>query len=251
MQTERDLYVGIGALASLLLLVSFGTVGLLLRMSPAIDRILRENVASLEASEEMLAALALAGPGQAAAPVEARFRAGLRRARANITEAEERPVIARLEAAAAGALRGEPADRATAVEALVELHAVNAASMRRADERARQLGLGGAWAIVFLSCVALAVSAAVLRRLRQRLVAPLQELSSTLDAASRGDRHRRCRSMNAAPVELARVLTKVNALLDRAAPDPTQAVAAPPADERDLTGPHALATDAAAKEPVL
>jgi hypothetical protein len=236
MQTERDLYIGIGALVALFLLVAFGTVGLLMRMSPAIERILRENVASLEASEEMMAALALAGPAQAQAPIEARFRAALRRAKTNITEEQERPALARLEAAAPGALRGEPGDRAIAVEALVALHRVNAASMRRADERARQLGLGGAWAIVFLSCVALAASAAVLRRLRQRLVAPLQELSSTLDASSRGDRHRRCRPMSAAPIELARILTKVNGLLDRAAPVPREELEAQQPDDGAAIG---------------
>jgi hypothetical protein len=251
MQTERDLYVGIGALVAMLLVVSFGTVGLLMRMSPAIERILRENVASLEACDEMMAALALAGPGQAEASIAARFREALRRAQANITEAQERPALARIEAAAPGALRGEPADRAAAVEALAALHAVNSASMRRADERARQLGLGGAWAIVFLSCVALAVSVAVLRRLRQRLVAPLQELSSTLAAASRGDRHRRCRPMTTAPAELARILLAVNGLLDRAALAPIEETAGlpSPSDARDPTGSHALEPAGPAKEP--
>jgi methyl-accepting chemotaxis protein len=216
MQTERDLYVGIGALATILVLVSFGTVGLLMRMSPAIERILRENVVSLEASDEMMAALALRGAVEPEARLDTRFREALRRAQANVTEDEERPALELIAGHASGALRGDPADRAATVEALSTLHRVNSAAMRRADEQAKQLGIGGAWAMVFLTCLALGVSWAVLRRLRQRLITPLLELSTTLDAASRGDRHRRCRTMHA-PAELARIMAAVNALLDQSA----------------------------------
>ena len=53
MQLRREFLVGLGILVVLNVLFAFGAIGLLLRMSPAIERILKENVSSGEAADEM------------------------------------------------------------------------------------------------------------------------------------------------------------------------------------------------------
>jgi hypothetical protein len=59
MNLRREVVAAFAAMIVILLLTSFGAVGLFARMSPAIERIIQENGYSLEAGERMLASLAL------------------------------------------------------------------------------------------------------------------------------------------------------------------------------------------------
>lgn len=214
MELRRDLLIGIGALVAFNILISFGAIGLLSRMSPAIERILQENVYSIEAAEEMLALVARARDEPLDAQARDGFERALARAQSNITEPEEEPVIARIRQSWPAVQYGDWVARATLVEALQELVAINRDAMRKVDREAQRLGTAGAWSAVFISFVGFMLSIAVIRRLRRRILTPLADLYSTLEAARLGDPYRRCTAVDA-PLEIKRIFHSVNRLLDR------------------------------------
>ena len=213
MELRRELLLTIGALVLLNLFLAFGAIGLFVRMGPAIERILQENVYSTIAAEEMLAELAEAG-GETLTP-EARARVGqaLDNAKRNVTEEEERPVLAALERALPSAMEVEPDGRRQAVASVRQLIQINRDAMRKVDEEARRLGGAGAWAAVFVGFVSFLLSVFVVVRLQKRVVRPLVDLHQVLEGAREGDRLRRCRLADA-PREVIQVTQAVNRLLD-------------------------------------
>lgn len=214
MKLRRDLLISIGSLVALNLLVALGTVALLSRMGPAIERILLKNVTSIELAERMLGILA-AGGGQPLSPEQrAVFVDALARAEANVSEPSEREVVARIRAQHEAALRGEAPAIASTVVALQGLVAVNRSAMREQDRMAQRMGTAGAWSAVFIGLLGFLASLAVMRRLRRYVLEPLAELYGTLEAARKGDRFRRCTASDAAP-ELKRILQMINQMLDQ------------------------------------
>lgn len=204
------------ALLALQVVTSLSAITLLTRMSPAIEHILTENLSSIRSAEQMLAALT----GAARTPEEeaarrAAFDEALALARDNVTEAEERPALAAIEANRARALEGDPEARRAAVEAILELSRVNHVSTERADLRARRLGSAGAWAAVLLGGVGLIVSVLLIRRQLRRVALPLAELQATVQAFRQGDRHRRT-NPSGAPAEFREVGKALDELIDRA-----------------------------------
>lgn len=217
---------GIGILVLLQLMTAFGAIGLLTRMSPAVEEILAENVVSNEAAEDAVTALALAlADARSAAPsgveeellTERRtsFESAIERARRNVTEDEERAAIDELQRAGQRVLEGDATAAAVAVDAADRLIAINRTAMQEANARAQRLGSTGAWAAVALALTGFFVSILVVRRTVFGVVEPVEELEATLDAYEKGDSYRRCQG-RAASQEMRRVLGAVNTLLDRA-----------------------------------
>jgi type II secretory pathway pseudopilin PulG len=211
--TERDVLIGVGGLLVVLTLVSFGSIGLLQRMSPALERALRANVTSQDAAQEMLAQAALAR-GAADARVRQRFAAALARARRNVTEPEEPEVLAAIERDWVAGLNGDRAKLAATVRSLQRLGDVNRAAMARASTRAKRMGAAGAWTMVVLALFGAGASIRLVRRLRRLVILPFAELGDVIRRAGRGDRYRRVRSMEA-PSDLVRAMDGLNRLLDR------------------------------------
>jgi hypothetical protein len=209
-ELHRDVLLPLVVLMAIVVLTTAGTIALLARMAPAIDRIIGENLYSLEATEEMLAVAASAGTVEERWP---RFDAALVRAESNVTEASERPHLAVLRRKGRAALSGDLEARAAVVAALSDLSDVNRGAVVRRDEEARRLGYAGAWAAVFLGAVSFAWGLLAVSRARRRVIEPLHEVGSVLDAARAGDRYRRCRKLPA-PIELDRILDGVDDLLD-------------------------------------
>ncbi|GIW72632.1 MAG: hypothetical protein KatS3mg102_2174 [Planctomycetota bacterium] len=216
MRVRDEVRLGLALLLGLQLATAFAAIWLLGRMAPAIERIITDNVASVEASWEMLAVLAAPegedGPARAAR-AEA-FARALQQARRNVTEEEERPLLEGIARHAAGALAGQPADRRVVVEALTRLAAINQRSMQRADERAKRFGIAGAWAMALCGIVGFAIAVVAARRFQARIVEPLAELEEVVLAAYVGDTHRRCRVSGMA-AEVGRIGAALNDLLDR------------------------------------
>jgi hypothetical protein len=228
--SRRRLLLSIGLLVVIQLLVSLSAIILLERMIPAIERILVENVGSLQALEEM--ALALAEP-EGGEDRHARFDAALARAKANVTVPGEAPAVLELERTAEAALAGEPAARRTAIAELRRLGDANREAMERADREASRLGTAGAWAAVFLALTGLLASVLTIRRLETRLLDPIAELGRVVAAQRAGDRHRRCR-VGDAEGELAVVVQTVNELFDLRERTGESEVAPADSDERAL-----------------
>lgn len=213
MELRRELFSTIGGLVLLNLLLAFGTIGLLIRMGPAIDLILQENIYSIEAAEEILTEFALAG-GEPLTPNGAtHVQLAVATARQNLTEDEERPVLDELERNLPGAIRGEPEPRRQSILQVSKLIELNREAMQIVDQEARQLGTAGAWAAVFIGFLSFLLSLIVVLRLQARFVRPLVDLYEVLESARTGNRLRRCRLQDA-PREVIQVTESVNLLLD-------------------------------------
>jgi len=213
MELRRELVFGIGALILLNLALAFGSVGLLARMGPAIARILDENVTSIMAAEEVLAAVATSAGDPVSATDRQSVAEALDRAQRNVTEEEERPVLLRLTGELDAALEGNRDVRPAVVEDLRELIRINRAAMSRVDAEARRLGTAGAWAVALLGFLSFLLSLLGVSLLNRRILRPLEDLHAVLEAMRRGDLLRRCHP-GEAPIEVRQVARGVNRLLD-------------------------------------
>jgi hypothetical protein len=107
MELRRELLLTIGTLVLLNLSLAFGAIGLFVRMGPAIERILQENVYSIIAVEEILTELADAGSAPLPPGARAQVNQALDNAKRNVTEEAERPVLIALKRNLPSAMDGE------------------------------------------------------------------------------------------------------------------------------------------------
>lgn len=225
MRLRKEASLGISTMLTLQILLSILAITLLERMGPAIEKIIQENVYSAEAVEVMLAQLALGGGNEQ--PVTEDFVKALERAKANVTEEAEGPLLSDIEAYHREAFVGNEDAREIVINALRELGKVNRDSMILADEQAKRLSQTGAWGAALLGAVALFLAIVVYRQLRLRLEVPIEHLHRTTERIRAGNLQARC-AINTGPVEVQRIGTDINWLLDRIAlADETLA------DERD------------------
>lgn len=219
MELRRDLLLGVGSLFMLNLVLALVTIGVFTRMGPAIEGSLRENVPVLESGEEMLAVLAEADAAPFDTGQRARFADARTRAERHAGDATRAPLtrLAALEAAVATA---DGRARREAIEQIRRLTERNHAGLRESEREARRLGLAGAWFSVFVASFALILGIIAVRRLTHRLLVPVSDLWATLEAARAGNIYRRCVVSNP-PVEISRIVTQVNEMLDlRTSPQP-------------------------------
>ncbi|MGE0792027.1 MAG: hypothetical protein AB7S26_40510 [Sandaracinaceae bacterium] len=213
MKLGRQLRWLLGLLIAVQVVTALAGIGLLERMSPAIGKILDENVVSVEAVESMLRVLAepVPSPDQ-----RARFDEALAAAEGNVTEPDEAPLLRTIRVSRARAMDGDASARARVSDALVELGQINRSAMARADTEARRLGSAGRWALAFLALVGLFATVIAARRTQWQFLAPLAELEEVVRTHHAGNPHRRCRPMPHS--ELGDVLSRVNGILDSALP---------------------------------
>jgi hypothetical protein len=238
MNLTTEARLGVGLLIALQVLLCFVSIGLLARMGPAVDEVLRENDDSTVAVEEMLGALAQPQPDGAA------FRAALARARANVTDPAESPLLDEIERGAGGALAGDGAARTAVLRALGGLSAVNRGLMEAAAARARVQGRAGAWVAVAAGLSSFWLGVLVYRRQRSRFIEPVLDLDAALVQVRAGDRRRRCHT-GPAPVELLRVRQNLDWMLDQAQEQAGVSTPAPSAHEALLALLDALPGPAA------
>ena len=211
MRVRIELGLLLMGLRAAVILLGLGSVALFNRMSPAIERILAENVVTLVATEEML--VALADPSLSEPEAKARFAAGLDKAKANLTEPAERPLLEDLDRLWARAFE-DPRGiiRGRVLEKLLALSEVNRQSMTEEDAAARRLGLTGAWAVVLVALLILGLTLVLTRRLEQRVVGPLVTLAERAESIRGGDVYVRCPETGAP--ELQEISRVMNQLLD-------------------------------------
>lgn len=215
MNLRRELLFAVGVLVVLNLAFAFGAIGLFMRMGPAIERILQENVYTIVAAEEMLSELAMANePGPLSDVRKETISQALAKAEQNVTEGEERPVLDALRKTWVEVAKGDGDARAVFVAHLQSLILINRDAMVRVDDSAKRLGKAGAWSAVFIGFSTFLLSLFVLARLQRRFVRPLLELHEVLREAEEGKRLRRCQSVVDAPREVLHVTQAINRLLD-------------------------------------
>lgn len=213
MQLRTELAATVLGFVALNLLLVFAAIGLFVRMGPAIERIILRNDTTIVAAEEILDVLARSPADPVPGPDRQRTARALARARNNITEEGEEPILASIAAHLDSALAGEREARTTLIDDLGRLVAINRAAIRKVDRDAQRLGRAGAWAAAFVGLASLAMSLFLTRSLGSRVVRPIRELRDVLRAARSGDRFRRCSVAGASP-ELRDALSDLNGLLD-------------------------------------
>ncbi len=224
MDVRRDLVISMGVMIALPLLLAVNAILLSTRMGPAIDRVIDDNVVSMRAAAEVVEVVAEAQAGPLDGAAIQRFDGAFERLEANITEDAERPPLAAMEAARAGALQGEPSavrDEVTEALALID---INIEAMHRRNDEARRLGYANAWAAVFAGLLAFIISRIIARRLRRRVIEPVSDLWAVLRRVRGGESFPRCRHFETSS-ELQGVLSAVNELLDQRARTASQAPA--------------------------
>jgi len=218
MRLRTELASTVAGFLALNFLLVFTAIGLFGRMGPAIELILQRNDTTIVAAEEILGAFARHRDVATTAAVRAPIEAALARARNNITEPGEEPLLVAIETQLPAALGGDDQARAALTDKLCALIAINRRAMQQVDRDAQRLGTAGAWAAAFVGMASLGLGLLLTRRLSQRVVRPLQELHATLAAALGGDSFRRANAADASP-ELREVLANVNQVLDTRVPE--------------------------------
>lgn len=209
MELRRDFFLTFGMLMLFHMVLAFGSIALFMRMGPAIEKILAENVYSIEAAQEMLLLMAQ----EEEQPDVDQFHQWLIRAKNNITVPEEEPVLRRIEQAAQNFENMDESARTMLLNDIEELIAINQNAMQKADTQARDLGIAGAWAAVWIAVLAFALGWLSMRRLYRRVIAPIEELHDVLVGVGQGDLQRRCTTTEA-PADVRRTLSHVNIILD-------------------------------------
>lgn len=213
MELRREVYLTIGVLVVLNLVLAFGAIGLFVRMGPAIEKILQENVYSIIAAEEVLEVLANAGDTALSVKDQKSVWQSLEKAKKNITEVEEVLVLKIIENQLREVVKGKYQERASLIDNIKKLIAINRDAMKKVGQAAQRLEIAGAWASVFIGFFSFTLSLIVFNRLRQRFLAPMIELHEVLEAHQRGEQLRRCKP-GESPREVRQVIDAINKLLD-------------------------------------
>lgn len=217
MRLAQAVQVGSWLLVGLIVLMSLGSIGLLMRMAPAMAGILERNERSLSACEEMLASLSLIvdADGHEKERQRTIFNKALQRAESNVTEKGEAEVLESIAGGAPAVFTGDQAARRQVVMALVKFGDINREAMKQADRKARQFGEAGIWGIVFMAICVFSVGLLFIRRLLRRLVNPMVELYAVITAYRSGEIMRRCSSGMDIPQDVRVVFQGINEILDQ------------------------------------
>lgn len=214
MNLRRELLLAVGVLVILNLALAFGAIGLFVRMAPAIERILNENVYSIVAAEEILLELSTAGEEPLTEGSSNVIEQALSKMEKNVTEPEERPALKQLRSSWPLVKQGDRIARAEFVVQLRTLLTINRAAMEMGNAEAKRLGRAGAWSSVLVGFITFLLSLIVLARLERRFVRPLLDLHAVLEGARKGERLRRCKKAIDAPREVFQLTQAVNTMLD-------------------------------------
>ncbi|MDD2463646.1 MAG: hypothetical protein PHI97_06580 [Desulfobulbus sp.] len=215
MRLAHAVRVGSWVLVGLNLLMAVGTIAVFSRMAPAIEVILDRNERTLQACEDMLAILAVVGDGSRfSKPEEQEFRRAFKRAQDNITEDQEPVALAQIEHHLQPLLAGDTQIRSQSVNAIIHLGKINRDAMTLADQHAQHLGRNGAWGVAFMAISVFLAGVVFIRSLTRRVVTPLEEIHTVINANRNGDTMRRCTGVDLAQ-DVSAVFTGINEILDQ------------------------------------
>lgn len=215
MSPSKGLATGAWLLICLNLLMAFGAITVFTRMNPAISEILLNNERTMNSCEQMLSALIsnFADPSRSKKNEKA-FLKALNDAKNNITEAREAEILQQISNSYSKAFASDQQAIINTRQNIIHLSAVNRQAMYKADKKAQQLGHGGAWAIVFMAVSAFIAGLIFVKNLNQKLLGPIEELQSVLQAHQKGETQRRCSGINL-PKDINAVYTSINSILDK------------------------------------
>lgn len=215
MKVGQNVRLGAWFLIGLNILMAMGSIWVFVRMAPAIEIIILQNERSLQACEEMLLSLSLINPHEPdTEQLKASFNDALTRAENNVTEKEEPLALQSIRLNYPQAFAGDFDARRKTVTAIASLAKINRLAMQTADRKARQLGTGGAWGVVFMASTVFLVGMLFMRSLERNLVTPLAEIHSVIAALRKGNTRRRCTGTDLAK-DVVVVFNELNNFLDK------------------------------------
>lgn len=213
MELRRDLDYALGALLIGGVVLALVTIGLFARMTPAIERIRKDNIVTLEASQELLSVFMERAGEQLELSDRERVDRAIVALRNNLTVQNEKELVDAVTDAVAAAQAGDRVAIGNLAGAIARLNAANSQAMVEADEEAQRLGVAGAWTASVGGIALVLIGVLARARLHRRLIRPVEEVIRVLEARAIGDGHARCRAM-AGAAELERTLAAVNQLLE-------------------------------------
>lgn len=192
MRSLRSFRYSLWIIVMLNVLMALGSIWIFTRMSPAISLIIERNERSLQASEDMLAAVADYGNGGSSMESMAAFTTALFNAENNITEEGEHATLAKIRNEYTKAFNGDSENMKNVIADIRRLSSINRSAMVSADYKAKQIGNAGAWAVVFMGTAVFLASMLIIRFYRIHISGTMEEISCVLEADKSGDKFRRC-----------------------------------------------------------
>ncbi len=190
------------------LMIAFGAIWSLQRIGPEVQRIYQRNVVSLGACEEMLLAMA---PEKIEME---KFSQALARAESNITEIGEKEALNQIKALLPELAAGQKGALNEIAGEIAKISAFNKKAVADSAYKAQRFQQAGAWCIVFLTLFFFLLALYFGQRFRRRLLLPIEELHSAVDAFLGGDKMRRC-NIPFAEDDMKKIFKAVNELMDR------------------------------------
>jgi methyl-accepting chemotaxis protein len=188
------------------LIVGICAISLVERIVPAIDEILRENSVTVAAAASMHEAVLLSQ--------QEKFDKALTFAQTNVTIDSEKEHLTEIASLGKDYWSGNLDKRPQLSEKITELSSINLKKMNEKEDKARLLGLSGAWALGFLIVVAIVLQLILRARIIDSQMEPISELLSVLRDYSEGNSLRRFRNSNAGN-EIQKGGQMLNDILDR------------------------------------
>lgn len=198
------------------LVFGLGSIALIERLVPAIDKIMSENATSVSSAVAMMNSLNQRRSGVELEFLKTEFLTQLKSAQSNITIPEERPILAEIERIADSLFLEVQDEKVSgrASELLLELASLNLNSMAVKNAEAKRLGLAGGWAVGFLLMVTIFLLLIFKKRVEQTIVAPIENVSDTLQAFLLGNKMRRYTLTHEEPLDIKKLAIQSNKLMD-------------------------------------
>lgn len=205
MEVRRDVLLGIITLLAFYIALSFAAVGLQERLEPTVSTIEDQNVVSIVSALELLARI----ESEDSETIEMLTH----KLENNDTEEGEREVANRIAQILSTPVYKDTEEYSQLTDDLEEIVNINRRAMVAYSEQAFRLAQGGGWLLITLAFFGLWASWFVIRRLRQRIVLPLERLAETMRRGRSGTTRVRAYAQGAA-YEIREAAYALNALLD-------------------------------------
>ena len=180
------------------LVVSFCTIWLFIRILPAIDLIVQNNISSIEAAENMLTTLSvIENEGTTKRDLQA-FKIALNDAKNNITNEDEKIALGIINRSYRKAFENDISSRK---------------EISRLKKEASQISMAGAWGLVFMSLFMFFITLWFLRKLDKKLLVPTNEIYDVIKCYKNNEKFRRCKGTNLNR-DIKFIFNGVNDLLD-------------------------------------
>jgi hypothetical protein len=214
MKTSSSVRAGLWILIISNLLMAFCSIWILMRMSPAIEHIIKRNEKSLYACQIMLASLAEYQHDKTEKKLIKNFEKALGDAKKNITENGEKKQLENIEQNYHSAFNGDILKKQKTISHITNLSEINRQAMISADLKAKQYGYAGAWAIVFMAGFVYFTGHVFKRTVNKNLLAPIDEIHKVIISNLKNEKMRRCSGTDL-PKDIEKIFSDINKYLDK------------------------------------